>query len=348
MDVLTDVLNSLRLKSSVYCRSELGAPWGLHFTPMSGAVFHVLQWGRGLLQVEGDNRWLPLATGDVVVLPRGEGHLIVDAPGSPIFRDLRLDQWGECAVMRWSESPSASLLCGTFEVEHDAQHPLLNVLPRILRIGGRNGQPHAALAAVLNVMAAEAEAGQPGREIALRRLADVLFIQIIRHWIEAQGTEARGWLGALRDAAIGRALEAIHATPERAWTVESLAAEAAMSRSAFAARFTALVGEPPLQYLTRWRMRMAAGLLKNARLGLAEVAQRVGYESEVAFSKAFKRELGIAPGAYRRSSRVVENVAPKDQAVPSITGLTIAHPIGENPTQSQALPVNSTLRRFKT
>jgi AraC-like DNA-binding protein len=331
VDVLTDVLQSLRLRSSVYCRSELGAPWGLHFLPMPGAVFHCLQHGQGILRVEGDDRWLPLTAGDVVVLPRGEGHLILDAPGSPIFRDLRLDQWGECALMRWSESPSASLLCGAFEIEHDAQHPLFNFLPRVLCIGGRDGRPHPALAAVLSVMAAEAEAGQPGREIALRRLADVLFIQIIRYWIETQGKEARGWLGALRDTQIGQALAAIHGHPARAWTVETLAAEAALSRSAFAARFTALVGEPPLQYLTRWRMRTAAGLLQNRRLALAEIAQRVGYESEVAFSKAFKRELGITPGAHRRPSRVSETVAPTDRAIPSTTGLTITHPIGENP-----------------
>jgi AraC-like DNA-binding protein len=191
-------------------------------------------------------------------------------------------------------------LCGAFDFEHRGGHPLFDLLPRVLHI------PHAAghsFDAILSLMAIEAESARPGKETVLRRLADILFIEVLRHWVDRQGAETRGWLGALRDPHIGQSLALIHGQPERAWAVKTLASEAALSRSAFAARFSALVGEPPLQYLTRWRMRMAARLLRTQSLGIAEVAQRVGYASEVAFSKAFKRELGVAPGAYRRQSR---------------------------------------------
>jgi AraC-like DNA-binding protein len=299
VDVLTDVLNSLHLKSSLYCRSELGAPWGLHFLPMPGAVFHMLHRGGGYLRFMGEATLRPYGEGDVVLLPRGEEHTLLGAPDAPIFRDLRLDQWGECALMRWSEDPAVVVLCGAFDFEH-RDHPLFDLLPRVVHIRQSDG---GALGSILNLMAAEAESARPGKETVLRRLADIVCIEIIRHWVEAQGAETRGWLGALRDPHIGQSLAHIHRDPAHGWTVESLASEAALSRSAFAARFTALVGEPPLRYVTRWRMHTATRLLRNERLGMGEVAQRVGYDSEVAFSKAFKREVGIAPGAYRRQAR---------------------------------------------
>jgi AraC-like DNA-binding protein len=134
----------------------------------------------------------------------------------------------------------------------------------------------------------------------LRRLTDILFIQIVRQWLETQSAETQSWLGALRDPQIGKALGLIHQAPQDAWTVATLATAVAMSRSAFAARFAQLVGEPPLQYLTRWRMSQATRLLGDQQLGLVEIANRVGYESEVTFSKAFKRQLGVAPGTWRR------------------------------------------------
>lgn len=295
MDVLTDVLNTLHLRSSLYCRSELGAPWGLHFLPLPGAVFHVLQRGSGYLCLPDEARLYPLHEGEVVVLPRGEEHTLLDTPAAPIFRDLRLDQWGECALMRWSDEPTVTVLCGVFGFEHRG-HPLLELLPRVVHIPRATGR---AFDSLLHLMAAEAEASRPGKVAALHRLADLLCIEFIRHWVEAHARGA-GWLGALRDRHIGQALALIHRHPARAWTVEALAGEVALSRSAFAARFTALVGEPPLRYLTRWRMRLAALWLKHETWGMGEVARRAGYESDVAFSKAFKREVGVSPGAYRR------------------------------------------------
>lgn len=298
MDSLTHILNTVRLKSSVYCRSELGSPWGLHFAPCACAVFHVLHRGNGYLRVEGAAGLSPLHEGDVVLLPGGDEHSIVETPDAPLFRNLELDQWGECALMRWSDAPTTVILCGTFDFGHIGTYSLLKHLPRVVRIPHSEG---SALSSLLALMASEAEAARPARELVLRRMADVLFIQIMLRWVELQGVEHSGWLGALHDPLIGKALDLIHTQPQHPWTVASLARAVACSRSFFAARFTALAGAPPMEYLRRWRLQLAMRLLTDhARASAGEIAIRVGYRSEAAFSKAFKREMGIAPGAYRK------------------------------------------------
>lgn len=296
-DTLTQVLNLARLKSSVYCRSELGSPWGLHFAPRACAVFHVLYRGNGYFRLQSDSAILPLCEGDVLLLPGGEEHALLETPNAPTFGNLELDQWGECALMRWSESPSAVVLCGTFDFEFAETAAFLKHLPRVIHLPH---QPGSALSATLEMMAREAEAMRPAKEVVLRRLADILFVQMIQRWVEIQGVTNSGWLGALHDPLIGKALNLIHTQPEQPWTVASLARAVASSRSAFAARFSALTGEPPMEYLTRWRMQMAARLLaQQADLRVNEAAARVGYRSEAAFSKAFKRVMGSAPRGYR-------------------------------------------------
>ncbi|WP_322494672.1 AraC family transcriptional regulator [Chloroflexus sp.] len=298
MDALTHILDTLRLNSSVYCRSELGSPWGLHFAPRPCAVFHVLHRGNGYVQLAGDNALLPLGEGDVLLLPGGDEHILCETPTAPLFRNLELDQWGTCALMRWSDQPTAIVLCGTFAIERRDLLPLLQQMPRIVHIPHREA---GAFASVLALMAAEAEAARPGKEAVLRRLADILFIQIIQRWVELQGVERCGWLGALHDPLIGKALSLIHSQPQQPWTVATLARAVACSRSAFAARFSALTGEGPIAYLIRWRMQLAARLLaEHPHARVSEIAEQVGYHSEAAFSKAFKRTVGVAPRKYRQ------------------------------------------------
>lgn len=302
MDTLTHVLNTMRLKSSVYCRSELGSPWGLHFARRPCAVFHVLHRGTGYLQAAGESALLALEEGDVALLPGGDEHLLIENPGAPIFRNLELDQWGECALMRWSEQPAAVVLCGTFDFEHVETFSLFNYLPRVLIVQRRHSA-NSALNSVLEMMAAEAQAQRPAREVALRRLADLLFIQIIQHWVETRGVEQAGWLGALRDQTIGESLALMHSQPDHPWTVADLARAVKYSRSSFAARFTALVGEPPMEYLTRWRLQLAIRLLReHPAMPMSQIARSVGYSSEAAFSRAFKQKLGAPPGSYRREA----------------------------------------------
>lgn len=295
---MTHILDTVRLKSSLYCRSDLGSPWGLHFVQHPCAVFHVLYQGDGNLQLQGNATPIPLRAGDVILLPGGEEHSILETPDAPIFHNLRLDQWGKCALMRWSENPAAVLLCGTFEFEHPEMLPLLKQLPGVLHIPYSEGSP---LSHVLALMAMEAEAERPAKEVVLRRLADILFVQMIQRWVEIEGIEHCGWLGALHDPLIEEALRLIHTQPQQPWTVASLAHAVACSRSAFAARFRARVGEAPLTYLTRWRMQRAALLLSTQpSLPISDVAAQVGYSSAAAFSKAYKRQLGVAPTAQRR------------------------------------------------
>jgi len=301
MDSLTYILNLARLKSSVYCRSELGSPWGLHFAPRSCAVFHVLHRGNGFFQVAGKAEWLPLHEGDLLLLPNGQEHAIVETPDTPPLRNLELDQWGECALMRWSDAPSAVLLCGTFDFEHVHAASLFQYLPDVIHIPYSAERP---LNRVLELMADEAEAQRPAKEVVLRRLSDILFVQIVQHWVEMHGKQDSGWLGAFHDPLIGKALALMHSQPQHPWKVASLAHAIACSRSTFAARFTALVGEPPMEYLTRWRMQIAARLLtEEPSLYISDIAARVGYRSEAAFSKAFKRLMGVAPIAYRSALR---------------------------------------------
>jgi AraC-like DNA-binding protein len=191
------------------------------------------------------------------------------------------------------------MFCGAFHFEYPHDFPLLHRLPKLIHIPGTDGRMEQGFAEIMRLITRESASQQPGTEVMLRRLTELLFIQIIRLWIEHQAEASVGWVGALRDRPISAALSLIHQSPERQWKVEDLAREAALSRSAFSARFTELVGEPPMTYLTRWRMLRATRLLKN-EVRMETIAELLGYQSEVAFRKAFKREIGIPPAQYRK------------------------------------------------
>jgi AraC-like DNA-binding protein len=307
MDVLTDVLNSLRLRSGLYCRSTMTAPWGLGFRPTTVATFHVIDRGDCFLRIDGDPTPLALAGGDLIVFPHGAGHQLADDPGTPARWQIPLDEVmpDECMLIALGGGgATTSLLCGTFCLERADAHPLLALLPPLIHIRGHDDGAATWLETTLQFLTSEAGAQRPGAETIVRRLTEVLFVQVVRAWIEGHPTETRGWLSALGDPRIGAAIGLLHRRPAQAWQVAELAAEVGLSRSAFAARFSALVGQPPLNYLAGWRMQLAAELLRTGDLALSEVAERVGYGSEPAFSKAFKRRVGLGPGAYRRARRV--------------------------------------------
>ena len=194
----------------------------------------------------------------------------------------------------------ARTVCGVVRFDHPAAHQLIRLLPRVIRIEASNSPEMEWIQSTLRLMAAESRDLRPGGETVTTRLADILVIQAIRSWIAQDPAAQTGWLGALRDKQIGLAISLIHRDPGRAWTVALLADEVAMSRSAFAARFTELVGEPAMHYATRWRMHVALSWLKEGDMPLGDLASRVGYQSEAAFSRAFKRFIGVSPGAARR------------------------------------------------
>jgi AraC-like DNA-binding protein len=191
--------------------------------------------------------------------------------------------------------PAALLLCGSYPLDADGASPLLAALPPVVRVSTGDSE---AVRLTMALLAAEVDQGEVGADLAVDRLVDLMLVHLLRVWL-AQGPAQGGWLAALADPHVGRALERLHADPGRRWTVAAMGREAGLSRAAFARRFGDLVGEPPLAYLTRWRMTVAARLLRETRLPLAAVADQVGYDSEFAFARAFKRHRHAAPGRYR-------------------------------------------------
>lgn len=302
MDILTDVLNSLELKGWLSSRRELTPPWRYDFAASKDSVFHVLSYGGAYLQVEGEDEPLRVGDGDVVLFPTGHPHSLYDDPASPLTRLVHLDynpQRSHQVVNHEGEEMALLMLCGAFHFEYPHDFPLLYRLPKLIHIRGAQGRMEQGFADIVRWIARESASPQPGAEVMLRRLTELLFIQVIRLWIDQQVEPSVKWIGALRDQPISTALGLIHQSPERKWTVNQLAEAAALSRSAFSARFTELVGEPPMTYLTRWRMLRATRLLKN-EVGMEAIADLLGYQSEAAFRKAFKREIGIPPAQYRK------------------------------------------------
>jgi AraC family transcriptional regulator, alkane utilization regulator len=305
MDVLTDVLETLRARAVCYARVAASGPFGFALGPSVDARFYVALEGRASVTV--DDELIELEAGELVLLPHGTAHAVHDRPGTeatPLSNLLAGCSGGPPATLELgSGGERAVLVCGSIVLDDGAHHPLLPVLPKVIALRARDGHAAEWLGPTLTFLAAEAGTELPGARTVVSRLADILFIQVVRAHLTSAPEQVRGWLGALRDPQIGSALGFMHEDPAHAWTVETLAQRVAMSRSTFAARFAEIVGEPPLHYLTRWRMQKARHLLREGRVPMAEVAARVGYDSEAAFSKAFKRAVGEAPGAYRRASR---------------------------------------------
>jgi AraC-like DNA-binding protein len=305
-DPLGEALHVLRMDGAFYCRSELSAPWGLTLDPMPGYLwFHVVTSGAVLLEVDREHtRWIH--PGDVALVPHGNGHILRSEPGAPApgVMELALEHpTDRYEILRHGGGGTrTTLICGAVRFDHPVARNLVGILPQLIYMEASDAPRAASMQGVFKLMAAEAKQFQPGGEAVITRLGDVLVIQAIRSWIETAPTARTGWLGALQDAQIGRALALIHREPARAWTVASLAGELALSRSAFAARFTELAGEPAMQYVTRWRMQIAQDALETEGATVAELADRLGYKSEAAFARAFKRVIGVAPGSVRRGA----------------------------------------------
>jgi AraC-like DNA-binding protein len=302
VDVLTDVLNTLEPKGWLSSRRELASPWRYDFAASKDSMFHVLSFGGAYLQVEGEAEQIRVEDGDVLLFPTGHPHSLYDDPTSPLTRLVHLDynpQRGHQVVFREGQGPKPLMLCGAFHFEYPHDFPLLHHLSKLIHIPGTQGRMEQSFADIVRLIARESASQQPGTEVMLRRLTELLFIQVIRLWIDQQAETSVGWVGALRDQPINTALGLIHQSPEYRWKVQDLADAAALSRSAFSARFSELVGEPPITYLTRWRMLRATRLIKN-EVRMETIAEQLGYESEAAFRKAFKREMGIPPAQYRK------------------------------------------------
>lgn len=303
IDPLGEVLHFLRMSGVFYCRSELTAPWALALPSTPGCLsFHVVVDGRCHVEVEGSEP-LTLVRGDLALVTVVDGHRLASEVGVTNACDkVKLESVSErYTILRHGGGGAATtLVCGAVRFAHPAAQHLLKLLPKVIRVAAMTPQSDW-MRSILQLMEDEAQVLRPGGETVITRLADILVIQAVRSWIEHDPAAQTGWLRALQDPRIGRAITLIHRDPARAWTLASLANEVAMSRSAFAARFNELVGEPAMQYVTRWRMHVAVTWLHEESVGVGDMAARLGYQSEAAFSRAFKRFVGVSPGSIRRN-----------------------------------------------
>ncbi len=301
-----EALHYLRMSGAFYCRSELTAPFGMDVPPMENTlIFHLPAAGRCWVEVDEEEPVL-VQPGDLSLVPHGRGHRLVSEPGfacTDLFemeRELVSERYEQ--LRHGGGGALTTMLCGAVRFDHPAAIQLVQLLPNVLHVNSWTTLEAEWLQSTLRFIAAEAQEMRLGGETIITRLCDVVVIQAIRSWVRTASAAQTGWLGALQDEQVGRALAAVHREPKRTWTVKELADACFMSRSAFSARFTELVGEPPMAYVTRFRMNVAASWLRDGEDSVAAVAHRMGYQSEAAFSRAFKRSTGTTPGAMRRAA----------------------------------------------
>ena len=314
-DVLSDVLRAVRLTGAVYFDFELSAPWALDTPPareIAGIVmpgvqrvieYHVVARGAGWVQSLGQPP-VRLSEGDLLIFPQGDAHVLSSAPGLPAAREPSAFVRQSSALPMVYErggggAEHTRIVCSFLGLDERPYNPLLAALPNVIHLASKGaGAATGWLGTLMNIAASESRAGRPGSENVLARLSELLFVEAIRRYLEALPQTESGWLAGLRDPVVGQALAAMHAEPRTPWTVEELARLVGVSRSVFAERFTEMVGQPPMQYLTLWRMQLASRLLVDGA-NVAAVAEAVGYESEAAFSRAFKRIVRQSPAAWR-------------------------------------------------
>jgi AraC-like DNA-binding protein len=305
LDTLSDLLAVTHLEGGVLSHSLCDPPWGLRYPAAGHVWFHIVASGAcQLAPAKGPAR--ALATQDLVLLPHGGGHVLRDAPSSKCI-DVDLEwlraQPGEPMVVstgRRARGERTEILCGNYTVASASTHPALRSLPHVIHVPGRDVLARPRMHATMQELWRELAARDVGSRAVVSRLLEILFVEVLRYWLDIQPPGAASWLGALRDPPIGNALQLLLAAPERAWTVASLAREVGLSRAVFARRFAELVGTTPMTYLRGQRIERAAKQLLDTRASIAEVASAVGYTSEYAFNRAFRREMKIAPGRYRR------------------------------------------------
>lgn len=306
VDPLGEALHSLHMSGTFYSRSDLTAPWGIELPPMPDCLmFHVVTKGYCWIEFpNGDTK--ELQSGDFALIPHGQGHSIADNSKTKAINIFDLER--ELISPRYEllnfggGGEAAQIICGAVSVKDPAAQRVVSLLPKMIVM-----QTHTAendwLLGTIHMMASEAESLKPGGDTIITRVSDILVVQAIRHWLENEPLAKSGWLGALHDQQIGKAIALIHRRPTYPWSVDALAEEVGMSRSGFAKRFMDMVGEPPMQYLRQWRFQVASNWLRETDIPLAEIAEKLSYESEASFNRSFKKFTGRTPGAVRRAAK---------------------------------------------
>jgi AraC-like DNA-binding protein len=312
MDALSEALNSVRMTGAIFADLICTAPWGLAIPgvePLAHAVapgtecvvgYHLVIEGRGLVGLEGRED-VAVTAGDLVIIPHGDPHTMTNG-GPPKAVSGTVDKWlaGDVSPTRIGGGGEVTrFVCGYFGCERHAARLFLAGLPPVIRINIRTDAAGQWLESSIRHLRGEATSGRPGRMVLLSKMAEALFIESLRHYIEQLPAEARGWLAGTRDPVVGSVLALLHRQPGHPWTVAELAAKVGASRSLLTQRFARFLGQPPLTYLARWRLQLAAKLLQTTQKTIIQVAFDVGYESDAAFNRAFKREFGLPPAQYR-------------------------------------------------
>ena len=321
MDALSQTLRVVRLVGAIFINARFTAPW-CYQSPSAALAAPLLEPGaervviyhlitEGECYVELDDAPVHLIAGDVVVFPGGDAHRMTSQPGlAPASGGRRLDEVLARRPRQLSYGGGGSttrLICGYLACDDRLAKMLLAGLPRLLKVNVRGSNAGAWLEASLRYAMAEARSPRPGGAGVLAKLAEVLFIEVLRLYMNEQGEGRTGWLSGVRDRVVGAALNAMHKSPARAWTLDGLARTIGTSRSVMTERFQHLVGTSPMQYLTQWRMLLAANLLSRSNEPLASIAEEVGYQTGTAFSRAFRREYGSPPATWRRNQMARDN-----------------------------------------
>jgi AraC-like DNA-binding protein len=316
-DTLSDVLGAVRLRGALFFTIDATAPWAVE-APRSCEItsslipgaehlieFHVMRRGRCWAGVVGEPP-VHMEAGDVVLFPQGDTHVLSSAPGmrgtpDPDAYDFAGRPVPVTVNVRGGGEP-AELICGFFGCDARPFNPLLATLPRTIHIRSRD-RDDGTIPQLVRLALTELAERRSGRESVLSHVSELLFVEAVRRYLETLPAEQKGWLAGLADEQVGRAIAKLHERPAHPWSLEELAREAGLSRSTLAERFAQFVGVPPMQYLAQWRIQLAASLLSGTALGLAELAARVGYGSEAALSRAFKRQVGVSPALWRQGKR---------------------------------------------
>jgi AraC-like DNA-binding protein len=315
-DTLSDVLRAVRLTGAVFFSIEATAPWVAETPAGSTIAPHLLPDAEHIIDyhvVTAGSCWgglidevpVHLEAGDVIVFPQGDQHVMSSAPGMrgrPDMDAYRSACHGPLPIsisMHGGGVEQAQIICGFLGCDARPFNPLLATLPRVIHLRGK-GESNSSLRRLVDLALAESSTSRPGGDCVLSRLSELLFVEVVRRHVAGLPQDTVGWFAGLRDDTVGRALQHLHQRPAHSWSLEELAKDVGSSRSTLAERFALLVGVPPMQYLAQWRMQLAAALLRADTVSLAEIAERVGYGSEAALSRAFKRWVGVAPAHYRR------------------------------------------------
>lgn len=288
-DVLSSVLRVLRFKANVFFHSSYCGTWTIDTSGSGRSTFHLIAGGNCYLHLPKESEAIPLSTGDLVVFPRDENHRITDSPNA------EGDSPGEAC----STEDATALICGYFDFDDPLRNPVINALPDTVLVRGNGTRVEPRLQVLIDLMKSETDDSVIGADVVVDKLSEILFIYAVRSFIKTENPQS-GILAALSDVRISKALDAVHDNPADAWTVEKMASVAGQSRAVFSKQFSELMGQSPMQYVGQWRMQLASQALKEGQKTVTEIAEMVGYGSEVSFRKAFKQITGATPGEARK------------------------------------------------